>query len=142
MNGRFVRPASQSSARSVAGDVEDRFVAILGVVLAQPAVAVGGPVLKIGAGVAWEGVLAEVAAQVEQVVLQLQRELGLRQGADIRLYVCAVEKARDQGSVIRSEQAPRWMAVAQAIERLEIHGDGLNGVVRVKLMAIRFENIA
>ena len=59
-------------------DVEHRLVATLGVILAQPAVAVGCPVLQIGAGGARKAVLSEVATQMEQVVLQLQGELGFR----------------------------------------------------------------
>ena len=58
---------------------------------------------------------------MEQVVLELEAELRLRQRADVRLHEGTVQKARDQRGVVGLEQSPGRVALPEPLERLEIH---------------------
>ncbi|MCY1307730.1 hypothetical protein D9M70_576840 [compost metagenome] len=92
----------------------------MAVELAQPALLVGGPVVQVVECRFGKGVLAEPLAQGEQLVLERFGEVGLPDRSAIGFDECTMKERRDQRGVVGAQQPPRGMALAQALQGVEI----------------------
>ena len=111
--GRVWKAVSQSMARSVwGGEVVVGLVAGGGIIFAEPAAGVGGPIVEILVGAFGECLFAEFLAQAVEGVGEAGGEFGLGHGADVGLDEGLVEEADDEGGVVGHQQAPGGVGFA------------------------------
>jgi hypothetical protein len=97
-------------------EVEMRFVRALRVELAQPALVVGRPVVEVVERRFREQLGAAAIAQRKQLVFQRFGQIRLCHHPHIRSDEHALQEARHQRSVIRTQQPPGRMILAQQVE--------------------------
>ena len=94
--GETVEPRNRFFGRG--RDIEMRLVAVRGIVLSQPGMAVGRPVVEVGLRRSRKGVLALLPTQMKQQVIELCRQFWLRQRALVGRHERAMQEARDERS--------------------------------------------
>ena len=100
--------------------VELRLVRACPIELAKPALVVGGPVVEVVDGGLGKGLRAQPLAHAKQLIVQRLGQISLRHHANIGRDEHALQKARHQRRVIRTQKTPGGVALAQQVERCVI----------------------
>lgn len=93
-----------------------------GIEFAQPAPSVVGPGVEVGQCGFWESLLAMVFAQGKQLILQRLDQIGLGHDPHIGGDEHPVQKTRHQRRVIRAQQPPGRVILAQQLKSGVVEG--------------------
>ena len=107
--------------------IELRLVGIVPVELAQPPPLRARPVVQIVERGSRKRLRPEAIAKAEQRVFERFGQIALREHAFVGGDERAMEKARDQRRMIRSQQAPCGMVPAEVIEGVVVEVQGATG---------------
>jgi hypothetical protein len=106
------------------GDVEVGKIRIQRIILAKPPPLIRGPLLKIVGGLPGIASRPRHLPDGKKRVLQSRKELGPREGPDIRKDVALMEETRHKGRAVGQKEAPGGVEPPQCLKPGVVDGKG------------------